>query len=720
MERSFYFQTWLPHRPNTHPVHPMKHQGMIEDLEKNHATMLAWSMMGGGAVSLPFLQSQIDGPVPPQLRFHGYMNEREFNEECLRRGIVPYAVIYQAQNWEFPARLAGDKTQLLEINIMRNEGPHDWYGMREFTQDTYPDLFPKKFEDYFPGGLVNSDGEKVTDLWEECAARTMYGEASHSAWVEVEGYSKTCHGTCRNNPVWREYLKKQIEIVIDAGAVAVQLDECENPLTTIAYGGCFCKDCMKQFRQYLKRRRDEGSLRAALADMDLDSFDYAEYLRDCHINWPLGLKDIPFVREYWDFQVETENKYFREIIDHAREYAEKTKGVKIRISGNFFNLHMLYRPSLDEVDLCVTENRRTVFKRHEWYRMAAGYTGGKPLVLTESPYDGFIQKFVELIHRGKGDDYYRLFIMEAASHGISMCYPYGAWMGNKARDAFYAPRDAGLEVQNFLYDNDAFLGGKSGADVLVLYDYHSNVFKDWQSGQGEILDIGDSDDLLSYRVSYDDRASRIPFFDIGKKLVENRVPFDVCILGDGALTADAFTAETIAPYRILISAACAYLTGGQAEILRKAAKEKQLFIFGAYGENLPGEAEAAGKTGAAVRAEDGDFRDAVHGFCRAVTGAYESLGSLYWDNGGVYIQQCVKENAKVLHIFNYVFRDHRAVPQNVTVTLRYNENAAVKALTLDNVPFGLEKSYPDRGIIQLKITNLPVYGMVILQQQKKA
>jgi hypothetical protein len=559
----------------------------------------------------------------------------------------------------------------------------------------------------------------VTDLWEECAARTIYGEVSHSLWVEVQGYTQTCHGTCRNNPVWREYLKKQIEIVIDAGAVAVQLDECENPLTTVAYGGCFCKDCMKQFRLYLKRRRDEGSPGAGLAALDLDSFDYAAYLRERHINWPENLKDIPLAREYWDFQVETENRYFKEIIGHARKYAEKTRGVTLRISGNFFNLHMLYRSSLDDVDLCVTENRRTVFRRHEWYRMAAGYTGGKPLVLTESPYDGFIQKFVEHIHKGRGDDYYRLFMMEAAAHGISMCYPYGAWMGNKARDAFYAPRDTGQEVQDFLYDNDGFLSKKSGARVLVLYDYHSNVFKDWQSGQGEILTIGSADDLLSYRVGYDERASWIPYFDIGKKLIEGRILFDVCVLGDGALVTDTFCAETLAPYDIILSADCAYLTEGQAELLRKAAGEKQVFVFGAYGENLAGAADAAGKAGARFPAKDGS-KEAVRGFCRAVAAAYEPIRILDWDNCGVHIQHCVTEDARVLHLFNYVFQDHRAVPQNVRVTLRQDGPVTVRALSLNGVPFGIEKSYPDQGTVQLTVTGLPVYGMVILKQQKKA
>ncbi len=56
----------------------------------------------------------------------------------------------------------------------------------------------------------------------------------------------------RNNPVWREYLKAIIRIQIDAGVDGIQLDEAELPITTLQYGGCFCKDCMKGFREYLK------------------------------------------------------------------------------------------------------------------------------------------------------------------------------------------------------------------------------------------------------------------------------------------------------------------------------------------------------------------------------------------------------------------------------------------------------------------------------------
>ena len=74
----------------------------------------------------------------------------------------------------------------------------------------------------------------------------------HAHWVECPDREHYCYTMDRNNPVWREYLKAIIRIQIDAGVDGVQLDEAELPLTTLQYGGCFCKDCMKGFRAYLQ------------------------------------------------------------------------------------------------------------------------------------------------------------------------------------------------------------------------------------------------------------------------------------------------------------------------------------------------------------------------------------------------------------------------------------------------------------------------------------
>ena len=173
---------------------------------------------------------------------------------------------------------------------------HDWYGIREFSQDRYPDAFRTSLRDYYPDGIVNSAGEKVTDLWEECTTRDMYGKPVHAEWVEVKDHAQQAYQMCRNNPVWRDYLKKIMQIQIDAGVQGVQLDECELPMTSIGSGGCFCRDCMSQFTQYLIQKRAEGTLSADWDGIDVEHFNYKEYLLEGGYPYPDG---APFFKDYW-------------------------------------------------------------------------------------------------------------------------------------------------------------------------------------------------------------------------------------------------------------------------------------------------------------------------------------------------------------------------------------------------------------------------------------
>src|SRR4030065_655071 len=112
MERAVYFDAWYPRHHCYHPSLPPRRLRMIEDLQAYRATALVWSALGGGSISLPYLGEEAWGAV----------------------------------------------------------GPRAWLGRRESPQNTSPKLW-KPLEHYFPGGLVNSDGETVTDLLEECVSR---------------------------------------------------------------------------------------------------------------------------------------------------------------------------------------------------------------------------------------------------------------------------------------------------------------------------------------------------------------------------------------------------------------------------------------------------------------------------------------------------------------------------------------------------------------------
>ncbi len=105
------------------------------------------------------------------------MNDAEFIERCQERGIKVFGCVFEVQGWEFPVELNEDEADVLSMNeLTRGRQARVPRACASSRRTRYPKLW-KPFEDYFPDGLVNSDGEAVTDLLEECISRDIYGEA---------------------------------------------------------------------------------------------------------------------------------------------------------------------------------------------------------------------------------------------------------------------------------------------------------------------------------------------------------------------------------------------------------------------------------------------------------------------------------------------------------------------------------------------------------------
>ena len=186
MERGIYFDSWYKHNHCYHPSLPLRTVQNLEDLVRYHGTVLVWAGMGGGSISLPYLENEAFGPVDPRMQFYGCMNDRAFVEECGKRGIKLFGIVFEVQGWEIPAVFDEDG-KLVKFNLYAQmDEKHDWYGLREFSQDKYPNAFRTSLKDYYPDGIRNSLGEQVTDLWEECCTRDMYGVPVHARWVEVK------------------------------------------------------------------------------------------------------------------------------------------------------------------------------------------------------------------------------------------------------------------------------------------------------------------------------------------------------------------------------------------------------------------------------------------------------------------------------------------------------------------------------------------------------
>ena len=698
MERGVYFDAWFPNQHCYHPSLPGRRLRMIDHLVDYRATALVWSAMGGGSIALPYLEQEAFEPIDTRFRFYGFVNDSEFVKECQKHGIKVFGIVFEVQGWEMPAELNEEETQVLSFNELRGVGKKVWMGLREFGQNRYPNLWPP-IEKYFPNGLIDSDGNKVTDIIENCVSRDIHGEACHARWVECPDREHQCYLMDRNNPVWREYLKAIIRIQIDAGVDGIQLDEAELPITSFQYGGCFCRDCMKGFRQYLKDLSHD-QLPSELNGVDLDTFHYGEWLLSQGYDFKTNREQTPLFFEYHRYQTHQIFRYFSELADYAREYAAE-KGRKVLVSGNFFNLiaHWYYAME-PKVDLIITEMRNTRYRQPAWYRYVAGFAAGKPVIVAENPYGGVVPDLIQMLKVGKGYDLFRMSLYEAAALGANMSVPYGAWMGSVIQDSFNPPHELCVEIQKFLADQENLFSHKTASETAVVYSVETEFQR--ESGRGIFAD--NRSNTGSSEVGL--------FWQVCEALSDASQPYDVVFFPDGNLRPDTLTSETLNQYQTIILPDCRYLTSAQSQLLRDYLKQGgYLLVLGELGTNLPNEEQES---------------ILKH---RGIRRIINSLGfELSWlpDEPQVRISREANlavnfqrvEAGIAVHIirYDYDFEKDR-IPDLEELDLELSipgDFGSVQAFAPGNTPRAELETISD-GLYHLKLENVPLYSIILLR-----
>ncbi len=697
MERGVYFDAWFPRQHNYHPSLPARRLRMIEQLREYRSTTLVWAALGGGSISLPYLEGEAFGHIDPRFRVYGFVNDSEFIAACDRAGIRVFGVVFEAGGWEFPVELDDDESEVLAMNELRGAGTRGWMGLREFSQNRYPKLW-KPVEHYFPDGLRNSLGEPVTDIIEECCSRDIHGNPCHCLWVEVPDREHACYAMDRNNPVWREYLKAVIRIQIDAGVHGVQLDEAELPITTMQYGGCFCRECMTQFREYLQGLETAPP---ELAGVDLGTFHYGEWLLGQGYDFKEGRERSPLFAHYMRFQRGAITRYFGELADYAREYG-RSRGREVLVSGNFFNMFEHYYALEPKTDLLITEMRNTRDRQPAWYRYVAGFAGGKPVIVVENPYGGVVPELVEELERGRGDDRFRTSVYEGYALGAGMSLPYGSWMGSEIEDAFYAPHELCVEIGGFLAEHEALYSTESAAEVGVVFSIESSL------EQEEAARTALANNILNL---LPDQLA--PFWAASEALCDALQPYDVVMFPDGTLRADTVTAADLARYRVLVLPDCGILTDRQADaLLGYLDGGGRAIVAGRLGDNLdagrqkrlagharalrvaaPAEVVAALPDGPQVTAPEG--LDAAVGLHRVADGV-------------------------AVHILRYAYdaaADRVRDLQEMEIRVRLED---VHVTAAEAVPSGVNVELASAGPVHtLRLRDVPLYTIVILRTGRR-
>ena len=698
VERGVYFDAWFPLQHNYHPSFPPRRLRMIDHLADYRATMLVWSALGGGNLALPYLEEEANGTVPARYRVYGFLNDREFIQACGERGIDVFSVVFE-HAWEYPAELSDDGTEILALNETRGAGRRAWLGIREFWQNRYPKLWPPR-ERYFPEPVRNADGEVVEDILEECAQRDIHGTPCHALWIECPDREHWNYMMDRNNPVWREYLKAIVRLQIDAGVQGVHFDEAEVPLTSLQYGGCFCATCVRGFREYL---REMPQPPAELDGEDLAGFHYGEWLLRRGFDFKGNWASTPLFYDYTAFQQRNIRRYFEELATYAREYA-RSVGREVRISGNFFNLFEHYYALEPFVDVIVTEMRNTLWRQPEWYRYAAGFGRGKPIVVVENPYGGVVTELVAALKAGRMYDRFRQSLYEAAAMGANMSVPYGAWMGSVVEDAFYAPHDLAREIQTFLAEHERLFGADpSFAEVGVVFGIASNA-------RARSVAELPADNRLNVMAEGDVLA----FDQVGRVLAAAAQPYDVLFFPDGELRRDELEVDDLTRYRTLVVAGCDELTERQVELLEGFLDGGgRLIVVGELGTNLGGRVGGVLDDPRTVRADAFGFaleHLADRPQVRVVEGRTDVAVNLQRVDGGC-----------ALHLIRYDYDEigDRVPPLDrlvVDLRLPFEPADGVEGFSPDGGLVVAAEPAAD-GLLRLTLRRVPLYGIVSIPRR---
>ena len=553
MIRGLHYMCWYRQDWNYHPSMPMKRLQQVQDIEDMSGNLLLWSCLGSGAIGIQYLDKEANEAIPPRLRFYGYLNDKEFIAECKQRGVLPFAVIWKAQLWEFPAEFSEDESELLALNKLRGVGKKGWIGMRELSTDRYPKIFPS-IKKYFPNGIKDSDGKPVTDFLEEFRATTLDGKPISSLWLLVPGHDHTCYTPCGNKPSFMQYVRKEIEIMIDAGAPGVHIDEFDAHLHCAHNAGCFCKDCMKQFRAYLKKNPSEET-----KGLDLDRFDYRAFLKQKGytdqdlVGAQMDLRfSIPLFKAFVKFQCGGIERNVIEIAEHVRAYSRKKTGKAALVTANMYNCLPHGTSSRPHCDYIIGEKGDMKLRQDGFYRYGHAFFGGKEGSFIEDP-NGHVLQIMQDIDNAKNDTYI-LFRLEPLAHGFNLAVPYGAWLMNLKKDAFYPNLEVEQKLGAWLKNHEALFTNQLVADTAIFYDQRSAL-------DAELF-------LGGHRDAIRDAGFRA-FYDVSQALSNERMLYNVLYVSPD----EPLTARRLAAYKQIVLPDVYSLPESEIRLLRAWQKK---------------------------------------------------------------------------------------------------------------------------------------------------
>jgi hypothetical protein len=339
--------------------------------------------------------------------------------------------------------------------------------------------------------------------------------------------------------------------------------------------------------------------------------------------------------------------------------------------------------------------RNTAYKQPAWYRYAAGFGRGKPVVVVENPYGGVVPELVRDLKRGKSHDLLRMSMYEAAALGANMSVPYGAWMGSVIEDSFWPPHDVCAEVQQWLAEHERLFGHRTMARTAVVFSTESNFL------------LESRDRALADNTRNLTGGAKLPFWSVCELLSNALQPYDVVVLPDGLLRPDDISSGDLAGYGTVVLPHCHVLSEQQCDALIGYLESGGRVVYiGPVGSNVEVGSRITSHSGA-VELRSGAWT------IDEIVGAPQVRVSEQID-AALNLQRV--PNGVSLHLIRYDFdRSLDVVPPLGALTLEVDlagEYDDIASFGAPKPPYAeLERS----GLThRVRLTDVPVYTVVLL------
>jgi len=478
-----------------------KDSSVVRDMKKLRSDALMWAAMVSGSISLHDLEQEAHG----RRSWDGGRCDADFIKECEKEGIKVFGVVFTAQGYEVAIALDEKEGKLLSFGRKKEGAKNAVWGLNEFYNNRFQKIF-KGWKDYFSDVLKDETGKPIKNFIEETACRNIKGEVIRALWTcELPKYfDMNSYYMCKNSPHWQRYIKKIIEMQIDAGVHGILFDETGAPFDWSMLGGGFCRHCMKKFESYMVEKYGKK----------FEGFNYAGFLkkRKCGLGATLkNLKGVPYWKDYRLWALESVRENLEELAEHARKYA-KGKGKEVLITGNYAELLPYYFHVIDLVDIVNFEIMLSdpPEKNTALYRLARALARDKPVTAVPTIFNA--ADFRERKRKTDISNLEKYFIAEAAASQANYQIPYSCFT-IAGKGAYYPDVDALEPYRSFIADNPELYGGKPMADVSLVCSFASYFWTfDWVNFPGSHMKA---------------------FFEAERILNDRHVQYDISILGDG-------------------------------------------------------------------------------------------------------------------------------------------------------------------------------------------